>query len=438
MRIESLIKYGLLGLFGLGAHVSVQSATKIAVSKSYTLPIVKAIATSGLCPGNDLHFYKLGPATNNLGERFTIKCQSGNFSGTTENEIQIDTSGGSVGAFLQSTKGSSEPQARDGVFMSSSVSGCTSAAGSGNYAFIALGRLKTCPANSPLTTGKVVGGFMEMPPYLYAYQGIFSSEEAYRSFSIQSALAATYGIAVSPDFYEALQDDQGLVVGLNNTTPNNQPTISRAGMASLMGDAYNEMKLKGLKFFAPSKSEDPIIYCKLPRTSGAQAFANTYFLGLGPLNDGAMGGATADWPPYEVGDAEEIFEKVTARVYANIGEVKGCLNAPGKSIAILPGTENPISSGDQYRFVKLNRVEFSEGTVNATNTLTARSGEYDFASEIVSFNPTDSRIINAILERLYFGGGVGVYINGGALDNSFIESSYGRGGNPASMFQLLR
>lgn len=413
---------------------STEAGVRVAVSDVYATSIVKAVTTSGFCPNNDIELYKIGPNTESIGNVFTVKCKSGNFAGTTENEINFDSSGGSIGAFLQSIHAVSEPTASNGSFISASATGCNSLTGTGELSFIGSGRLKACPANTPLSSGKVIGGFMEVPIPLYAYQGLLQSQEARDTFGLMSSLTATYGVAVSRSLYEALQQDQGKVVGIGNSTPDNQPTISKAAISSLIGGYLAEPKLKGLRFLAPSKPEEQIIYCKLPSKSGVQAFANAYFLNRGTGDDGAMYGSMISMGPDQIGQEDDEYPMVTGRMNANIGALKNCLNGPGHRIAFMPGNQNPVKNGESYRFVKLNRVEMSEGTTSSTNTLTARSGEYDFTSDIIVFNPDYNSFIDYISNQLHFGGGPGVYVNGLSPDNSMIQSRFSRGGNPAQNF----
>lgn len=427
------------GVVAMGAALalmgsSTQAGVRVAVSDVYAASIVKAVSTSGFCPNNDIELYKIGPGTADIGNVFSVKCKSGNFAGTAENEINFDASGGSIGAFLQSIHAVSEPTAINGSFISASATGCNSLTGTGEFSFIGTGRLKGCPANTPLSSGKVIGGFMEMPLPLYAFQGLLGSQEARDVFGMMSSLTATYGVAVSRSLYEALQQDQGKVVGIGNSTPENQPTISKASISSLISGIWAEPKFKGLRFLAPSKPIEQIIYCKLPDRSGVQAFANAYFLNAGPGSDGAMYGSMPSMGPNKVGEQDEEYPMVTGRMNANVGSLKNCLNGPGHRIAFMPGNQNPVKNGETYRFVKLNRVELSEGTASSTNTLTARSGEYDFTSEIIVFNPDWNTFISAISDRLHFGGGPGVYVNAMSPDSEMMQSRFGRGGNPAQNF----
>lgn len=413
---------------------SSQAGVRVAVSDVFATSIVKAVSTSGFCPNNDIELYKIGPSTDSIGNVFSVRCKTGNFAGTAENEINFDASGGSMGAFLQSSHATSEPTATDGSFISSSATGCSSLTGTGEFSFIGEGRLKACPANTPLSSGKVVGGFMEMPTPLYAFQGLLNTQKATEAFGYMSSLTATYGVAVSRSLYEALQQDQGKVVGIFNSTPENQPSISKASISSLIAGYWADPKLKGLRFLAPSKPVEQIIYCKLPDKSGVQAFANAYFLNAGPGSDGLMYGAMVSMGPNQVGQEDEEYPMVTGRMNASIGALKNCLNGPGHRIAFMPGNQNPVKNGETFRFVKLNRVELSEGTASSTNTLTARSGEYDFTSDITIFNPDSNSFIDAIGSRLHFGGGPGVYVNGSSPDSGMMQSRFSRGGNPAQSF----
>lgn len=403
------------------------AAVRIALSEIVVAPIVKALVTSNFCPNNDIDVYKLGTSTTNLGNTFSIKCRSGNFSGTNENEIQVDASGGSLGAYLQSNSGLQEELATNGAFLSSSATGCASTAGAGSYSFIGSGRLKTCPTNTTLAAGKVVGGLFEMPVSLYAHQNMLHTQASYSMVSYSTSLTLTYGVAVSSSLFEALQQDQGLQVGTANATAANQPTISRAAITSLISEVYNDAKLKGLKSLAPSKAVEPITYCMLPRRSGVQAFANSYFLNAAIGSDGAAGGAVSAWMPPE---DDLQYEQITAKWNANVSEQKACLSGPGHRIGFLPGTENPVKNAESFRFAKLNRVELSEGTVGATNIVTAKSGEYDFVSEINLFDPTNNTLLGKVVDILHYGGVSGIFINDMAKNRSFIQSIYGRGGNP--------
>lgn len=415
---------------------STQSATQVSGSSSLAINIVKTLATTSICLNNNVTVYRIGTATDTLGPIFTVKCNSGNFGASGENEIQFDTSGGSLGAILLSTKGSSESKAANGNFLSASTAGCVSTSGTGSLLFLDSTKFRTCPANSALSSGKSIGGFMDVEPDIFMVNGLISGQ--YSQYSLPTSFSHVIGVAVSQDLYEAMQSAQGLTAGIANATPNNQPTVSRAQIAAMISNnEYNDAKFKGPNFLVPNTTQSNITHCRYPESSGTQAAANSYFLGSPGLT-GPLGGMGVSHDPSEANAPNQIVstgslgKTMTFKVVSGVTGMINCLNAKGFAIGFLSAENNPIGTNDTYRFVKLNRMEMSEGTIGASQTATAISGEYDFVFEASLFNPDNNSLLSIINESFGTGASTpGAFLN---IFSATPESNFTRSGSAVGIF----
>lgn len=415
---------------------SAQSATKISGSSALATNIVKTLATTNFCPNNNVTVYRLSTTTNTLGEVFTVKCNSGNFGTSGENEVQFDTSGGSLGAILLSDKGSSEPKASDGNFLPASTAGCVGTNGTGSLSFLDSTKFRTCPASATLLRGKSVGGFMDVEPQIFEVNGLISGH--YGQYARSTSFSHVIGVAVSQDLYEAMQNEQGLTAGIVNSTPKNQPTVSRAQISAMISSVdYNDAKFKGPNFLVPSTTQSNITHCRYPETSGTQAAANSYFLGSPGLT-GQLGGMILPHDPSVANSPDEIVstgsngKSMTFKIVSGVSGMIRCLNAKGFAIGFLSAENNPIGTSDTYRFIKMNRIEMSEGITNATQTATAISGEYDFVFEASIFNPNNNSLLSIINESFSAGAeSPGVFLN---IFSTTPESNFTRNGSATGIF----
>ncbi len=409
------------------------AVTRVTGSSSSSIAYVQALSTNNTCPSNNVIVYKRGTATNNLGNQFTVKCNSGNFINTTENEVQFDVTGGSLSAVLFSADGAAEALAGNGLFLSTSdFSGCPVTSGTGALSFLP-GRLVTCGGSSTAysgTSGKSVGGFMDVEPAVFQAQGVITGD--YSASVSPANFSQVFGVAASKDLYEALQTAQGLTVG--STTPANQPSIARAQVISMMNNLdFNDAKNKGPKFLVPSTTQTNLTYCRRPATSGTQASAEVYFL-QNPTATGLLGGAGSAHEPAGFDAVTPAKNTVvvnngtgntfTVKVNRTSSDVKTCLNAAGMAFGMLSAEHNPLGTSDTYRFVKLNGQEFSEGVAGASQTAAAIAGKYDYVFESFLFNPTANKVLDQINAQVKTGSGTpGVFLN---INSATPESHFTR------------
>lgn len=409
-----------------------QAVTRVTGASATAINIVEALSTNNVCPSNSVLVYKRGTSTSSLGNNFTVRCTSGNFGTSGENEVQFDVNAGSLSAIIYSTAGSAESLAGNGGFLPSTTAGCTGVAGSGSLAFLTGTKLQNCSSSAALTAGKSVGGFLDVEPNLFKAAGLISG-----SYTVRAAtFSQVFGVAVSKDLYEALQGAQGLTVGIANSTPANQPTISKAQLASLISNFdFNDAKNLGPKFLVPGTAQTNLTYCRRPNTSGTQAGAEAYFLG-NPGLTGPLAGALAIHDPVNEGDADVVVDNgtgntVTYRVNATSGNTRTCLDAAGFAFGFLSAENNPVGTNN-YRFVKLSQADFAEGVAGSSQTATAIKGAYDYVFESVLFNPNASstvafKVLDLINKSIKSGPTTpGVFLN---VNSTTPESQFTRGGN---------
>jgi hypothetical protein len=427
------------------AQVNISGAT--ATSNNYIRVLFD------LCPANNVKLYKSNTTANNLGNNFTMKCLSGNFGDSGENEARFDITGGSINSvlFTQEAANNGELLAGSGKFIPAAGAGCgaTAIAATGVLAFLQGGGTpgnKTFVGCSlPAVAEKSVGGFTDVEPAIFKATGVLSNDYS----STPGTFSQAFGVGVSQPLYEALQAQQGLTVG--STTPANQPTIARAKLAALMNDDdFNSAKALGPKFLVPSTTQTNITYCRRPNTSGTQASAQLYFMN-NPVGQGPLGGSlvihgpNADVPatlvvPGKVTDSEgnETLTGNTYTVVMNSGSsnVRSCLNTTtGFAFGVLSAENNPIGSSDTYRFVKINGASMTGGlapTAGETQTTAAIAGDFDFVYDAALFNPQGNALLDAMNNGLLVGAPTaGLFLNSFSASP---ESKCSRGGNSVNPY----
>lgn len=441
-------------------HIALASvALAVAAQAQAVTRISGATATSNnyirvlfdLCPANNVSLFKSNTTTNNLGNNFTMKCNSGNFGTSGENEARFDITGGSINSvlFTQEAANNGEPLAGSGKFIPAAGAGCSASpvAGTGVLAFLnggaTAGNKIFTGCSLPATAEKSVGGFTDVEPAIFKATGVLVSDYS----STPATFSQVFGMGVSKPLYEALQADQGLVVG--STTPANQPTISRAKLSSLMySNDFNNAKALGPKFLVPSTTQTNITYCRRPNTSGTQASAQLYFMSNPVATNAILGGALTIHGPDADGSAAEVVQGLdpvsfeptgnTFTVAMNSGSsnVRTCLNTTtGFAFGVLSAENNPIGSSDTYRFVKINNVSMTGGLSPAageTQTVTSLLGDFDFVYESALFNPQGNALLDVMNTQMLVGAPTaGLFLNG---FSAAPETFCGRGGNSVAPY----
>lgn len=431
------IKQIALASLAVVAMAQAHAVTRISGASASSVAYVEALSTNNTCASNNVTVFHRGTSTSSLGNQFTVKCNSGNFTGTTENEVQFDVTGGSLNAVLFSADGAAEALAGNGNFLPASTAGCTVTSGTASLSFLSS-KLANCASNAALTAAKSVGGFMDVEPAVFQAQGVITGD--YSASVAPATFSQVFGVAASKDLYEALQTAQGLTVG--STTPANQPSIARAQVISMMSNIdFNDAKNKGPKFLVPSTTQTNLSYCRRPSTSGTQASAEVYFL-QNPTATGLLGGSGSAHEPAVVDTVTPANNTVvvnngtgntlTVKVNSGSGDVKTCLNATGMAFGMLSAENNPIGGSDTYRFVKLSGQEFSEGVSGASQTAAAIAGKYDYVFESALFNPTANKVLDLINAQVKTGSGTpGVFLN---INSATPESNFTRSGNSLNTY----
>lgn len=430
-----------LAALALVAFTQAQAVTRMTGASASSIAYVEALATTGVCASNNVSVFVRGTSsvTNALGNNFTVKCNSGNFTGTTENEVQIDVNGGSINSVLFSTAGTAEPLAGNGNFLPSTTAGCTAVNGTGALSFLSGSKLKICSSTAALTAGKSVGGFTDVEPAIFTAMGVLTGD--YSAGTVPATFSQAFAVGASKSLYEALQTAQGLTVGATDVA--NQPTIGKAQIVALINNNdFNDAKNQGPAFLVPGTTQTNITYCRRPNTSGTQAAAELYFL-QNPTATGALGGAsTIHDPSTGANNATVVVDNgtgktLTVQLNSGTGDVKKCLNnnttaANSFAFGLLSAENNPIGTTDTYRIVKVQGASTTAGVAGDSQTANAVKGLYDYVYESALFNPTGNAVLDLINANIKTGTGTpGVFLN---INSATPESNFTRNGSSVNAY----
>lgn len=411
-------KIALAAVATLAIAGQAQAATRYLTGASATsLNATKALI--GLCTdaAGTATIYKQDTTTTGLGNFFTIKC-SKNFAGLADNTVAFNVDGGSFTAVEASTGGV-------GVKFVP-ASGGTAATGTGNLAGYAL-------QNGVTATGTIVseGGFMDIEPAAFGSALIdgFGGVDGLAPNLAAASFNQVFGVAVSKKLYADLQAAQGITVpgGADDRAVAYQPTISRAQYATIVSADFNEPKTAGAAFLG---STGKLTVCRRVGTSGTQAASNQYFLNNLTGGTPSVGGLTtaADASGYPLSGADALTTYGVSEG-ATTGAARTCLaSTTAANIGVL-SLENTPATSDNYRFVKLNRVEAFDVSGTNRSKATAKTGEYDFVFNSLKYTAAgagNSDVIEAIDGKL------NDLTNNNGLFGS-LESSWNRNGNNANV-----
>ncbi len=389
-------KIALAAVATLAVVGQAQAGTRYLSGASATsLNITKALV--GLCTdaSGAATIYKQDTTTTGLGNFFTVKCST-DFSGLPgTNAVALNVDGGSFTAVEASTGGV-------GVKFVPTTGG-TAATGTGNLAGFAL-------QNNVTATGTIVseGGFMDVEPAAFgALVEPFGGIDGLAPNVAPAGFSQGFGVAVSKALYDALQAVQGLSDGADERSPAAQPTISRAQYATIADADYNAAKDAGAGFLGVSTSGTvpsiKLSLCRRVSTSGTQGASNQYF--LNQLTGGTPGVAGASAPAdalsYPVGGVDVPNFDVTEG--ATTGNARTCLSKTNAYAIGVLSLENTPALTDNYRFVKLSRVEGFDITGTNRSKATAISGEYDFVFNSMKYTAAGagtSDVIEALDAKL--------------------------------------
>lgn len=415
------------------SQVMAAGVTRLTGSSASSVNVVRGLTNLCTTAGGTSTVYKTSAATNALGNQFTVQCTA-DFDGTSANEARVNVAGGSENAV---TNAAAFPTSTNTGFLVP-TGACTSlAAGTEALSFLAAGQMKNCGATLA-DSAKSDGGYLDV-------EGPVFNATKYDPADFQpTGFQQVFGVAVNAKLYNALQRYQqsaagGSIVAAScslvpvatpdatpvSTTPECQPSISRAQIASLINnDLFNAAKTSGGPYLVPGSAITKITYCQRPQTSGTQQSAQLYFLGYAV--NGPLGGNEV------VVNAGQSLTKYSSILNSSSGNVKDCLNSSTDyRFGILSLENNPIGGADTYRFTKLNEVAATEGVAGASQTSTAIAGRYDFVYELSAYCPlgTCADIITAINGAVTVGSSsAGIFLGNG------VESKFGRNGNSAAPY----
>lgn len=164
------------------------------------------------------------------------------------------------------------------------------------------------------------------------------------------------------------------------------PTISKGQMASIMSDNnFNKAYTTGANFLASTLAVGTELgYARRVNTSGTQAAAQNYFLGL-PCSSTALG-VVAEGASGTSASSGTKWDKIRVYGLGSTGNVRTVLNDNTRySIGIMSGENN--QTGQNFRWLRVQGAAMGENAIPASASVGNRdgitSGGYDFFYEAV-------------------------------------------------------
>lgn len=237
----------------------------------------------------------------------------------------------------------------------------------------------------------VVGGLMDVAPDTWP-TGVTTGLELPAADS--TGVAQSFGVAVSNALYTKLFDAQKSSGGATIAKPIPStclvtdtaklecvPTISKGQMATIMANnEFNAAYSNGVAFLTGDAADSSLVleYNRRADTSGTQAAAQAYFLGL-PCSTAQL----TIVPAPAVGSSADIG-MIKVYAHAGTGDVRARLNAAGAyGIGIISGENNQSAQG--WKWLRLQGAAIGENATPASSGITNRasvtSGAYDFYFE---------------------------------------------------------
>ncbi len=300
-----------------------------------------------------------------------------NFSGTSFAELRLNVTGGSFTAVC----------ALNG-WPSSTACGTVNAGGAPDLYRDPATLTNVLPAAGQV----VVGGLMDVAPDTFP-------NNVTNGLTLPSVdntgVGQTFGVAVSDTLYTAMFNNQKSAGGATIAKPLPStcavtdtaklecvPTISKGQMATIMANnEFNAAYSNGAGFLAgPALNGTELEYNRRADTSGTQASAQAYFLGL-PCSPS----------PLSVVDAPAVGSNTTIGAikvfaHAGTGDVRTRLNVPGVyGIGVISGENNQSDAGTTWKWLRVQGSPIGEsakpGVAGVTNRSSVTSGAYDFYFE---------------------------------------------------------
>lgn len=375
------------------AFAGVNGDTTLDLSGASAVQQNVARAVRALCndAGGTITVFKEGSASNAYRNWMAYQCSVPMEGGITLVRHTVD--GGSLMSILAMA------DATKVDFVNVASCSASAVAGTGDLAPLSVNPANpNGPALNNVRTGCAIvdgdsdGGFSDVEWQLAAELFGEKGEDFMANVEVLPAFVGqAFGVAVSQQLYLALQAKQkadGLIdagCAAGDYSPACQPSLSRADVASLInGNEFSAAKA-GLGALIDSDATDEVVYCRRPATSGTQTSAEVFFLG----KTCATGDLVGAFPVIPEINADYGSYRVS--VNSSTGNVRTCLNATNTyAFGIVSGENEPLATGQNWRYVKLDGVSLTEGTLTATNRKTAIDGSYPYLFELVAHvNSTD-------------------------------------------------
>lgn len=351
--------------------------------------VAKAVASLCADAGGALTVFKGGAAVNAYDNRMAYVC-SAPMAGTDITVVRHSVNGGSLNSVLAMLNNTTVQ------FVDLSSAGCAAAvAGAGDLSGFSV--RAGCGRQDEVSDGGFSDVEWKLAPELFstageAFMGNVTVDPVY--------VGQAFGVAVSKQLYEALQTAQGLVAGgctLGDDSPACQPTISSSQMSSLINNNLFSSYKQGVGALVGSTDASPLTYCRRPATSGTQTATEVEFLGKTCRTGEQPGAQSVIDGGVLIGSAVQATAsynggKFLVTTNSGTSDVRNCLNGAtsGYKFGIVSAENEPLASGQTWRFVKLDGVSVSEGGNNPTNRLSVvkpakalGGSNYKFAYEAV-------------------------------------------------------
>jgi hypothetical protein len=290
----------------------------------------------------------------------------------------------------------------------------------------------------------IVGGVNDVNPGTFPSSTI-GANTVFASFPV--GVAQTFGVAASLALYNKMFDAQkaaGTIpascLATDTALPFCVPSIGKAQMATIMSDNdFNAAYLKGVGFLTGVTADEGVElrYVRRVDTSGTQASAQNYFLGLtcSRASLPVVPEPTTDDEPG--GPKDQLRNSIRVYATGGTGDVRTELNKAGVfALGVVSGENN--QTGQNWRWLRIGGAAMAEnatpGTAGNTNSATMKNGTYDFFFEVTysggsaagnAFWATVSSALNTLPAPV------------GLINNTDLSAGFNKGGNtclPSSSF----
>jgi len=363
------------------ARIAVSSGAS-ATKGNQKLALTSLCTTAGgslteFVSGGNLSTYVCNTTANITGAQYAAAADATfrNFAGTSFSELRLNVSGGSFTAVCSLN-----------AWPSSTVCGTINTGGAADrYVDPATGTTVFAQPGQA-----IVGGLMDTSPDIWpdnVVNGLVLP-------AVDNAgIAQSFGVAVSNLLYTAMFNFQKSAGGATIDKPIPStcavtdtaraecvPTVSKGQMATIMANnEFNAAYSNGVGFLAgPAFNGTELEYGRRADTSGTQAAAQAYFLGL-PCNKAPL--TIVDTPA--VGGSNTVGA-IKVFAHAGTGNVRTQLNnATTYGIGIMSGENN--QAGSSWKWIRVQGAPMAEnatpGTAGITNRDSVKNGSYDFFVE---------------------------------------------------------